>query len=314
MSRQTIGSRTQCFCTEIIGCCNGLLCTQFLDFDYALWNPFTRRYNKLPQAPKLEFDLLKNSKPFEGFGYDHLHDDYKVLRIFQIFYPDDFNRKNSIIRNQICVYSLRLNSWKYIEDYPYGDHNYEFQYNHNRGCFVNGASHWLAYPLILNENGFRVQGLEWSIVAFNFEVEKFSTIPHPNANRNGKSFQIDNLGGFLCISEEVCETCYVWVMKQYGVGESWIKLLSLDLHSFKLEYPIADPDRYVQPVAYYSKNGEKLLMKTNFNTLTWYNLKETTSNTIRFPIKMGSYNAYMCLESLVSPYNVDDKEIAAQIQ
>ncbi|XP_031279164.1 F-box/kelch-repeat protein At3g23880-like [Pistacia vera] len=210
-----------------------------------LSNDWLTWYKKLPQAPKLEFDLLKNLKALHGFGYDHVHDDYKVLRIFQIFYPDDVNRKNSIIRNQICVYSLQLNSWRHIEDYPYGDRNYEFTDNYSQGCFVNGASHWLAYPLILNEYGFWVQGLEWSIVAFNFEAEKFTTIPHPNANRNGKSFQIENLGGFLRIFEEVCETCYVWVMKQYGVGESWIKLFLFDLHSFKLEYPIVDLDRYV---------------------------------------------------------------------
>ncbi|CAK9144102.1 unnamed protein product [Ilex paraguariensis] len=70
------------FGTEVLGSCNGLLCLSNTEEDIVLWNLKTRKSWKLPIAP-IEF-----SKDFwccqyinYGFGYDFVHDDYKLVRM-----------------------------------------------------------------------------------------------------------------------------------------------------------------------------------------------------------------------------------------
>ncbi|KAF5728862.1 putative F-box family protein [Tripterygium wilfordii] len=75
--------------TEILGSCNGLLLLQNNDQDLVLWNPFTRRYKTMPTEPIDTPTTLRNQgSPTYGFGYDTIHDDYKVVRIMQCFSYD----------------------------------------------------------------------------------------------------------------------------------------------------------------------------------------------------------------------------------
>ena len=63
---------------NIFGSCNGLLCI-FDRYDgcVRLWNPTIRLKSKI--YPSLYCYLFKRMITYHGFGYDHVHDKYKVL-------------------------------------------------------------------------------------------------------------------------------------------------------------------------------------------------------------------------------------------
>ncbi len=63
----------------------------------------------------------------------------------------------------------------------------------------------------------------------------------------------------LCIHNKV--RLDVWVMKEYGVKESWTKLNSVQ------------PFEYIRPVAY-SKSGEEVQLEKN-KCLAWYDIKNS---------------------------------------
>ncbi|KAL5845790.1 hypothetical protein ACOSQ3_009314 [Xanthoceras sorbifolium] len=93
--------------TSIIGSCHGLLALSSQDpqghITIVLWNIST---NKLRILPRIQGDSGYFIGSF-GFGYDVASDDYKLVRI---------SRKQS--STKFIVYSLRANSWRWIEHLP----------------------------------------------------------------------------------------------------------------------------------------------------------------------------------------------------
>ncbi|KAJ0082161.1 hypothetical protein Patl1_09782 [Pistacia atlantica] len=116
---------------KIVGSCNGLLCLSYSipkNERLILWNPFTRRYKKLPTA---RVSKLRLSPAYRyGFGYDDVSNDYKVLKLIPSYGLKSYRH----IGNEAEVYSLRLNSWKRVENFPYS----EFKFLRS-ACFVNGS-------------------------------------------------------------------------------------------------------------------------------------------------------------------------------
>ncbi|KAG8388460.1 hypothetical protein BUALT_Bualt02G0128100 [Buddleja alternifolia] len=95
------------------GSCNGLVCVSLSVSTLILWNPATRKLKALPDSG---IDLSSDYYGLTyGFGFDELHDDYKVVEFFR------FDRHMSEIEIQVKVYSLRTNSWKILSNWPGGD-------------------------------------------------------------------------------------------------------------------------------------------------------------------------------------------------
>ena len=66
---------------DIVDTCNGLVCCINNDDETVIiWNPFIRKYKKLPFKPREEL-----SHNFFRFGYDLVNDDYKVLRLVEFY-------------------------------------------------------------------------------------------------------------------------------------------------------------------------------------------------------------------------------------
>lgn len=66
---------------SVVGSVNGLICLVIEEYELVLWNPSIRKYKKLPVSiPAIR---NKDFRPIYGFGYDKLHDDYKVVAFFQ---------------------------------------------------------------------------------------------------------------------------------------------------------------------------------------------------------------------------------------
>jgi len=90
---------------------------------------------------------------------------------------------------------------------------------------VNGALHWI-----------RFEGLQRSILVFCFESETLQSFPSPQmfANHNNgflgnRHISMGELKGFLYICDSTfLSDVSMWVMNEYGIGESWTKIYNID--------------------------------------------------------------------------------------
>ncbi|XP_059629126.1 F-box/kelch-repeat protein At3g06240-like [Cornus florida] len=172
---------------DFVASCNGLLLVVL------------NNLNKLDDSPM--FCIY-------GLGYDSSMDNYKVVAVSDC--KDTF----------VVVHSLKTSSWrrKWIQDFPY-DNSFLLP---RSGVFVNGSIHWLTN-----------RALDHSpvIVAFDVADEKFRDVLLPNSHgillpaKAHAPSGLGVLGGCLfCYKEHDYFVQFdVWVMKEYGVTESWTK-------------------------------------------------------------------------------------------
>ncbi|GKV45180.1 hypothetical protein SLEP1_g52291 [Rubroshorea leprosula] len=107
--------RSQRHYTMECGSCNGLfllgMVVNYKVIDFAIWNPFTRRFKKLLPCPVLTLPGYQNLLG-SGLGYDSALDDYQIVM------TSKFSNPNSV-SFQVWVFSLKSNSWRrsqYVED------------------------------------------------------------------------------------------------------------------------------------------------------------------------------------------------------
>ncbi|MBA0736105.1 hypothetical protein Gogos_009691 [Gossypium gossypioides] len=116
------------------------------------------------------------------------------------------------------VYSLRSNCWRRIKDVCF-----YLKFNREFGFLANNALHWMVFKTPQSDNR--------NLVGFNLGSEEFRFLELPD-------FCLDKLfwfgtkamGGDLCLTATYREinnvVVDVWIMKEYGVKQSWIKSIS----------------------------------------------------------------------------------------
>ncbi|XP_059448871.1 F-box/kelch-repeat protein At3g06240-like [Corylus avellana] len=179
-----------------------------------LWNPAVRMNLTLP-TPCNGVRVPVRGYSVHGFGFDPNTDDYKVLRIMYEY--DD------IFSPRVKLFKLSTGAWetvRFLDDFHYLIATWDFQ------AFVNGASHWL---------GRHSSKKELVVVLFHMFDEEFRVMKLPDvlATRYVTS-SLEVSGGLLSL---MCygdvrpgnESCCIWLMKDYGVIESWTKQYILDL-------------------------------------------------------------------------------------
>ncbi|KAK3227808.1 hypothetical protein Dsin_007670 [Dipteronia sinensis] len=193
----------ECICGS-----NGLFYIKFEyhDSSFFICNPSTRESKEILDVP------LLNSSYFVGFGYVESIDDYKAVRVFND-------------QKLLHIFSLRNNSWKIVMgNFPVRQPSFI------DGVSLYGAVHWgtLCYPDDLGV-----------ITVFDLAEERFKTFPLPisNAPPNPSEYWRCNvyvIGEYLCVTFEVfidrtteCVEAVdgIWIMKEYGVKESWIRIV-----------------------------------------------------------------------------------------
>ncbi|PIA31554.1 hypothetical protein AQUCO_04900094v1 [Aquilegia coerulea] len=191
--------------------------------------------------------------PIYGFGYNSIIDDYKVVKIKQFFRGDNID----FISSEVMVYTLGTDSWKVIDGAPYS-----ICCTSPLPSFEN--IHWAAKK---NPDYLELD----SIVCFNLVSEKISETQFPK--RVGKIIRAGVLGGclsILCRTEE--NQAEVWVMKDYGINESWTKVISINHMTV-----IRSVDQL--EVLCYSMNGN-VLMKSRYSDLVSYDPYLEESRTL----------------------------------
>ena len=193
---------------EIVGSCNGLLCLSYIHNHLAFCNPCTRSFKFLPYIGQLSRPLLI------GLGYDGCGEDYKILSLPMV-------RAGAV--SMACVYSLKTNSWRSSK--PPSQNYHEFMLRANYGKFTNNKLHWCVF------GGDYHSGPLFRIANFDLSSEEWGEfqVPEVTESQEKTLFQAQDLGvldGCLCLLEDAhSNVVRVWIMKEYGVKESWSKLI-----------------------------------------------------------------------------------------
>ncbi|KAI3448388.1 hypothetical protein Pfo_005053 [Paulownia fortunei] len=248
----------------LVGSCNGLLCLYFDSSSkpfYGICNPILGECIKLPRltasAP------LYTYANHSGFGYCPRMKQYKVI---SFMYVTSFDPVNSVDSKRMVadVHTLGSDSWRRIENAPCPKRN-------SFDPFLHGALHWITSSNRPSE----------LISSFDLEREKFKLVPPPahfNLQYANKVswINIGVLRGCLCI-------CYiyedaefeVWVMREYGVKESWTKEFSIDM-KFYCKLRVEDLHR---PIKFFS-NGDLWFISSS-DSLVSFSPKKRTFKELR---------------------------------
>ncbi|XP_043693196.1 F-box protein CPR1-like [Telopea speciosissima] len=268
--------------SRIWGSCNGLLCiADDIDFPVFFWNPSTRRHHKIPNTPIEISDCSHDFEFVYGFGYDPITDDYKLVRIALSEYD--------YFISEVQVYSLKTNLWKRIADMPFS----LIMGNENCGVLANSALHWIGIRKRDPDTCSTIIG------SFDLQDEGYGEVLLPHlVDSEPPDLDICVLGGQLCLLCHIYsgKRVEIWVMKDYGVRDSWEKQFSIHTKGY-LDYGL-------KPICYL-KNGEVLLEK-NFTAPSMYDPPSQSTRKLRiinvpdcFQREICNGNLLICVGSLV---------------
>ncbi|KAF3675204.1 hypothetical protein T459_01064 [Capsicum annuum] len=188
------------------------------------------------------------------------------------------------------VYSLKLRVWKKVQDCTY------WLIPDDNGTLAGGALNWLATkdPLL--------RGSSLILVGFNLGSERFEMSFPQNMGKPCR-LNLTVLGECLCLilgyvsttNTHVLNHIDIWVMKAYGVKESWVKLFSVGqsegVHYF----------RHLKPISY-SITGREVLLEINHRKFMWYDLEEKALNHVTISVGLDNFESFVGLETLVPLY------------
>ncbi|KAL3648712.1 hypothetical protein CASFOL_005115 [Castilleja foliolosa] len=264
--------------SRFLGSCDGLVFLINKDAEVFLVNPITMEQSKIPDPP---VPVVRNEVLYL-FGYDSVVDDYKVVAVFYLMPDDEIDPVPIYIDTLVYVYYVKRGVWKKIENSP---RHYSLP-AYFSGTFLNGAIHWL---------GSKSEDCA-VIAALDLDNEVFFEIPAPSiADLNNILFGVLLvLGGCLCVVDTLSnrEGTDVWIMKDYGVVDSWRKF-TVSVHCF------AD---LFMPLCFIGDGEDELLLLVEGPRLVVYNVKEGTLKDMvvdRVPGKFEDGGTFV--GSLVSP-------------
>ncbi|CAN6690867.1 unnamed protein product [Malus baccata var. baccata] len=211
---------------EVVGICNGLICLDYY-----------RRVRR---------QSYEKRQSYYAFGYDSRTKDYKVLRTLSY---------ETLTPSRVEVWSLARGSWNTltaaVSNIPEVFQPLNYQ---GAKAFVNGVLHWLQIRI---KEGVRYHFITW----FDVNRELFGEIAMPGSLRirADSEFCISRYGDSLALFKNDGpfeegrrrrrkRSFCVWVMKEYGVVESWTKLFTIRLPAVILILPFC-----------FRKSGEVIL-------------------------------------------------------
>ncbi|XP_050368935.1 F-box/kelch-repeat protein At3g06240-like [Argentina anserina] len=272
-----------------MGYCDGLVCVKAYCNDDSLiflWNPSTRDSRKLPYTPGV---LRNHHFSCYGFGYDYNSDDYKVLIVVP---PLDCYRDSSC---KSMMYTLKTDTWRRIQDFPSDTRCLVWGHNPDRSAtLVNGALHWMVKQTC---------NYLWVIISLNLTTETYIEVAKPDY------YGVDQSSGIgIGVSNRDCLCLLVynraggnyefWVMKEYGVRESWTISAKISNRVEGGVYVLG-----LRPSTWFSENGKILFRPLAARELAIYNANNNSVTSLhQIPDDYSTAHGDVFVESLVSPY------------
>ncbi|GAB2294119.1 hypothetical protein Dimus_028338 [Dionaea muscipula] len=188
-----------------VGSCHGLVCFRSCTSGYSLedfyvYNPSTRWRRQVFSPSEVRGATIRLGF---GFGYVSSSDDYKIVVL-------QFPRDGSKVL--MFVYSLNSCKWNKHEVVR----NAKSPLVLEMGQLVNETLHWIVF-----------QGWSYEkqcVLGFDLADETIKELPLPKSRLIGLFVS----SGCLCIREMINKSVEVWMLKQYGVWDSWTKLFKLE--------------------------------------------------------------------------------------
>ncbi|CAK8564856.1 unnamed protein product [Lathyrus sativus] len=208
-----------------------------------------------------------------GFGYDHVSRSYKVVVVYYFY-----NKGTSENTNKVKVHTLGTNSWKSIQMFPS-----DTVFTEKSGKYLSGTINWVAF----------VKGRRSDppfIVSFDLDKESYQKVFLPDPG------EIDVFNLTLCVLKDclcILSDHDVWVMKEYGIKESWIKLFDFSCLRDPTKTSILTNVLYICEV-------DHMLLEFSYHEkkkLILYDSKNGTFNNAA----IFQHTLEVCAESLVSP-------------
>ncbi|KAM7503286.1 hypothetical protein LguiB_002190 [Lonicera macranthoides] len=227
---------------RIIGSLNGLLCLSDDQGVYKdiiiLWNPSLKKTLPLPKPGV----LYESHGPYQssmGFGYIPSIDDYKVVRVVYLQNEHGYSKVPPLVE----IFELSTGSWR---DVNAG--NFESIIKERAPqAFLNGIVHWIGYDRNNADYSLRVR-----IVSFDLKNESFGAVMVPNTLKSEWCMWVATSGESLSLIHQKDNCCSVWMMKDYGIADSWTKLFNIDRDREQPSY---------QRSVWFRQNGGILLAK-----------------------------------------------------
>jgi F-box interacting protein len=210
---------------KLIGSDNGLICFSEGNDSIFLWNPSIRKIVNLPEP------FITGMTHFvydETFGFDPRTNDYKMVRISIPKHRSPKEDDELLLRKLVEVYSLNTGSWKRFSA-PLPPSVVLENWLKPKAC-LNGSVHFAARDLNFGA----------SVCAFDLRDEVFRQIFPKNMVRLGYVVNVQTciVSGSLALLSyndrrnnsmrwERC--CSIWVMKEYGVIDSWVKQFTIEI-------------------------------------------------------------------------------------
>ncbi|KAB2061378.1 hypothetical protein E1A91_A10G084800v1 [Gossypium mustelinum] len=280
--------------SRIIGSYNGLLAVYHREEGIALWNPSTRKCHYLPALDEdisMDHDTIPgynyDNSTILGFGYDKITEDYKVVKMLRSKTQNCF---------KVTIYSQKSNTWRRIKDCPY-----DIPINYNDGAYVNNAIHWVGDEILSGRN---------VIFGLHLNTEEYLEVPEGKRSSEDKKcgayycegfsyMNVGVLGGCLCVSRDfsscpIEDHVNIWVMKEYGVKESWTELLYLSRNQWVTNI-------FHTRAVGYARDGNKVLLDDGGGQQpAWFNLEDESSHLLCIPGAPQLVSTIIYVESLVS--------------
>jgi F-box interacting protein len=215
-------------------------------------NPVTGEFIRLPKATNTPNRLRKLEPVGFGFGFQPKTNEYMVIQIWEKFFTRTYPR---VLERMIFeIHTLGTPSWRNVEVDP--------QLSNSRLKYptcLNGVIHWIRFEGRTNNK---------SILCFCLESEKLQSFPSP-PDVLRKRISMGESRGLLYI----CDTysfhdVTMWVMKEYGIGESWTKVYNIDTSISSL----GRPDMHwglCWPLNHF-EDGASMLLYHSCNCLIYY--------------------------------------------
>ncbi|KAK9162194.1 hypothetical protein Syun_003096 [Stephania yunnanensis] len=216
-----------------------------------------------------------------GFGYDAKIKDYKLVMITNSTQTTETTDSASNIK----VLTLGTNAWRKLSNVPY-------RVGLGPGKLINGALHWID-----NETN--------QVICFDVEEEEFKVVSRPvyynAAARVSVSVEVTELEGCLAVvcrhQSRKCRDVEVWMMKEYGLEDSWTKMFSIDPKTLppllikNKNTGVFRPKCFITALCIL-KNNEGVLLLID-RDIVLYNLKRNTCRYIhRVAIEFFSIVSY----------------------
>jgi molecular chaperone HtpG len=241
---------------------NGILClAKNCVAKCVFWNPTTDEFKVIPSSPFLsQLSQSRYVDPmvyFSGFGYDHVRDDYKVIRHLTSYpktddYISDVDEPwedDVDFRHMWEIYSLRSNSWRKLDIEMPSTYGIEKLY-------MNGVCHW--WGVLVDDNTAKE---EPRLVSFDLCNEVCLTTPWPSDIIERLDLVHLTLlnGSIAFIIYDETTTFHIRILGELGVEESWAKVFVVE--------PLPGIER---PIGV-GKKGDIFFIKDD-DELVWFDL------------------------------------------